>query len=129
MRPAMMRRSVDLPEPERPRSPTISPLRSVRLTSSNTITPPPLPRANCRETFSTRRTGSPGAMVTVLFMAASSIETQAVFGVAVERPPQDAVEGGDDNRHHGYAEHEAREVALVRHQFDVSAEAVRDERR
>src|SRR5579863_5753750 len=94
--PAIMRKSVDLPDPERPNSPTISPLRKVRLTSSRTLTPGPPWRANSRDTHSTFRMASPDATVMGLFMGFSLVEAQAVFGVAIKRPPQEAVEQRDD---------------------------------
>jgi hypothetical protein len=43
MRPAMMRSSEDLPQPERPSSDTISLLRSFKVTSSRTSRFSPLP--------------------------------------------------------------------------------------
>src|SRR5216684_9059318 len=48
--PAMMRSSVDLPEPERPSRPTISPERMVRSTFSRTNKSSPLPFGNDRQT-------------------------------------------------------------------------------
>ncbi len=44
IRPAMMRSSEDLPQPERPSSETISPLRRLSVTSSSTSTLSPPPR-------------------------------------------------------------------------------------
>ncbi len=56
VRPEMMRRSVDLPEPERPSSATISPVFSVIETSSSTgLRLSPDPVANTWVTFSTLR--------------------------------------------------------------------------
>ena len=48
--PAMMRSSVDLPEPERPSRPTISPERIVRSTFSSTSRSSPLPFGKDRQT-------------------------------------------------------------------------------
>src|ERR1700679_3099982 len=48
--PAMMRSSVDLPDPERPSRPTISPERIVRSTFSRTSSSSPLPFGNERHT-------------------------------------------------------------------------------
>ena len=50
IRPAMMRSSVDLPEPERPSRPTISPDLMVRSTFSSTSSSSPLPFGNERQT-------------------------------------------------------------------------------
>ena len=49
--PAMMRSSVDLPDPERPSSPTISPAWMVRSTLSSTSNSSPLPFGNDRQTL------------------------------------------------------------------------------
>ncbi len=48
--PAMMRNSVDLPEPERPSRPTISPAWIVRSTFSKTCRSSPLPFGKDRQT-------------------------------------------------------------------------------
>ncbi len=50
IRPAMIRSKVDLPEPERPSRPTISPERMVRSTFSSTWSASPLPFGNERHT-------------------------------------------------------------------------------
>ena len=57
-RPAIERSSVDLPEPERPSSPTISPGRSVRLTFSSTTSSSP---SGLRKDLLTPCTSSSGA--------------------------------------------------------------------
>ncbi|MET4725978.1 hypothetical protein ABIF63_010084 [Bradyrhizobium japonicum] len=49
-RPAMIRSKVDLPEPERPSRPTISPERIVRSTLSSTRSCSPLPFGKDRQT-------------------------------------------------------------------------------
>src|ERR1700758_2864147 len=49
--PAMIRSSVDLPDPERPSRPTISPARIVRSTFSSTVSASPLPFGNERHTL------------------------------------------------------------------------------
>src|SRR4029077_10425636 len=50
IRPAMMRSKVDLPDPERPSRPTISPEWIVRSTFSRTSSSSPLPFGNERQT-------------------------------------------------------------------------------
>ena len=49
--PAMIRSRVDLPDPERPSRPTISPARIVRSTFSSTMRSSPLPFGNSRLTL------------------------------------------------------------------------------
>jgi hypothetical protein len=55
----MIRSNVDLPEPERPSSPTISPSRSDRFASSSTSNSPCV-LLKPRLTWSTRRISAPG---------------------------------------------------------------------
>src|ERR1700756_2987486 len=50
IKPAMIRNKVDLPDPERPSRPTISPERIVRSTFSSTSSSSPLPFGNERQT-------------------------------------------------------------------------------
>src|SRR5512143_2678052 len=111
MRPAMIRSRVDLPEPDRPSSPTISPLRMVRLTSSKTTRASPLAFRNERQTRRTSMSWSAVRVVASMDFFSRSTEAQATFGVRVERPPEEAIEGGDEHAHHGDAEHDAVEVA------------------
>src|ERR1700760_352852 len=99
----MMRNSVDLPEPERPNKPTISPSRNDRFASSRTSSSP-CDLLNPRHTSLTSRISSPrrggfggvwiGAAVIaalgfcIAFCLYYSIEPELGFGVGVHRTPQ-----------------------------------------
>src|SRR6185312_1482985 len=121
LRPAIRRSSVDLPEPERPSSPTISPSRSDRLTSSRTLrAPPPGLRKDCR----TARTSSKFVDSTSAMAAISSIKGQSALGEQIERSPQQPVAQDHEDGHHGDAEHDAAIVAGLRRPGDVGADAV-----
>src|SRR6201999_4498501 len=110
-RPAMMRNSVDLPDPERPSRPTISPERIVRSTFSRTRISSPLPLGNERQT---PRISSRLVCLDVSSMGLSLSEAKAAFSEGIEWPPEQTVEQGDENTHHDDAEHDAREIAGFR---------------
>ena len=102
----MIRSSVDLPEPERPSRPTISPLRSDEIDIGEDAHLA-RPRAKPRLTPRTVRIGSPARRVTHRVYCGHcdfSIEAQPIFRIGIERPPQQAVEQGDEHRHDGDAE-------------------------
>src|SRR3569832_367686 len=101
MRPATMRSRVDLPEPERPRSATISPSRSVRSTRSSTVRCSP---AGVSKALATPDTSSTARLRSSTPMEPSSADPEPPLREAVERPPQQAVEQDDEQRHHGDAE-------------------------
>src|SRR5579863_1151618 len=109
--PAMMRSSVDLPDPERPSRPTISPERIVRSTFSSTRISSPLPFGNERQTprISSRLVCFDVSSMGISLNTLS--EAKTAFSESVERPPEQAVEQGDEDAHHDDAEHHAREVS------------------
>ena len=109
----MMRSSVDLPEPERPSRPTISPStqREVDVVEHQQARPTPLRErlAHCRDVQQRQR---PWARSSVAWRFLS----RAAGGVrlGVERPPEHAVEEDDEQRHDRDAKHDARIVARPR---------------
>src|SRR6516165_8697266 len=117
-RPAMIRSKVDLPEPERPSRPTISPERIVRSTFSSTSSSSPLPFGKDRQTprISMSAEGWSSMMVS------SSAEPQAAFAEGIERPPDQAIEQRHQDAHRGDSEHDARKVAGLGCGSDVGAE-------
>ena len=127
IRPAMMRSSVDLPQPERPSSATISSLaqRQVDVVEHEQVVAAAL-AIELAHVRRPRRAGdaASGRHVRV-HGGLSSIEAEAALGQAIERPPEQAVEGDDEDRHHGDAEHDARIVAGRGGLGDVGAEARR----
>src|SRR5579859_3578658 len=114
-----MRRSrVDLPEPERPRRPTISPGRKARFTCSSTTSWSP---SGLRKDLQIPCTPSRGARLSagaVAFTAVSSdssalsADTELALGARVERPPEDAIQ-----RHH----EEAQDYRTEDHALEVRA--------
>src|ERR1700751_1582736 len=90
IRPAMMRSSVDLPEPERPSRPTISPERIVRSTFSSTSKSSPLPFGKDRQTLRMSISVDDESSM----MVSGSAEAQAAFAEGVKRPPDQPVEQG-----------------------------------
>src|ERR1700758_2335485 len=109
IKPAMMRRSVDLPEPERPRRPTISPERIVRSTFSSTSRSSPLPFGKDRQTLRMSiSVDGVSSMKVSNSIARASAETETAFAEGVERPPDQPVEQGHQNAHDGNPEHHPR---------------------
>src|ERR1700716_1211266 len=53
------------------------------------------------------------------------IQAEALFGLLIERPPEDSIEDDDECAHHGYAEDDALEVALGCGIGDISTDPVR----
>src|ERR1700676_673466 len=124
----MMRSSVDLPEPERPSMPAISPSRSDRFTSSSTSSSPCV-FLKPRHTSLTRRISSPmrggaggvwtgGAVTAALEYCIAldsrvwlSIQPELGFGIRIHRTPQQPVEQRHEQGHHGDARDDLRIVA------------------
>src|SRR5579863_3503695 len=124
-RPAIRRNSVDLPDPERPRRPTIWPALSVRLTCSSTSSSPPSGLRNDLQTFSTASScavTSSGAV----FMDAPALSAQSIlaFGEIIQRPPERTVDGDHEQAHGRNAENDAMKVAGGGGLGDVGADAV-----
>src|SRR5215471_1608892 len=117
--PAMSRSSVDLPEPERPRSPTISPSLMRRLTPSSTSSSAPSAFEKDLRTPCTSRSG------TAFMSSLPSSEAETPLSVEVERPPEESIDRNDEQTHRRDAEHDAMEIARRRSLGDVRAEPVR----
>src|SRR5580658_5264090 len=106
MRPARMRRKVDLPEPDLPRQPTISPVQSVKSTSSSTGRPPTSPPRNTLLT--------PEATIMACWsIAFSSVEPQLLGGEVIEPAPQQAIEQDDIDDQDTGGECRARKIAGI----------------
>src|SRR5205807_8544646 len=130
--PAIARSSVDLPEPERPSSPTISPGRSVRLTFSSTRSSSP---SGLRKDLQQPCTSSSGARLSagaVTFTVFSSPEdpsadAELALGARIQRPPEQPVQRDDEQAQHHDAEHGAPKVRRASGLRDIGAEPVRRE--
>src|ERR1017187_6260605 len=120
MSPAMMRSSVDLPEPEGPSNETISPSARRKSTPSSTGRAVPSAERNDLPTASS-------SMIALLTSVTS--EMHAILGETIEAPPEEVVHGHDKNAHHADAERDAREVARRRHLRDIAAEPLGAQRR
>src|SRR5262249_31684496 len=105
MRPAMMRSSVDLPEPDFPSRATISPSPSEKFTPSGIVRGVP---SALRKDFETPRRSSRDSLMAWILVAAA-------FGQEVQAPPEEAIEQHDEQAHHPDAERDAVEVAGVGH--------------
>src|ERR1700733_15040837 len=110
-RPAIRRNSVDLPEPERPSSPTICPAFSARLTCSSTSSSPPSGLGNDLQTFSTASScevTSSGAA----FIGAPALSAQSIlaFGEIIQRPPERTIDGDHEQAHGRNPENDAMKV-------------------
>src|SRR5579872_2190243 len=111
----MSRNSVDLPEPERPSRPTISPGRSVRLTFSSTTSSSPSGLRKDLQTPRVSRSGARFSASALAFMEAlvsmsGSADAEFAFRACIERPPEEAIQHDHESRHDGDAEHRAREI-------------------
>src|SRR5580698_4775039 len=124
VRPAMIRNRVDLPEPERPSRATISPVfmrMETSLSTGERASPEPVEKTWL--TLSTSR---------IVAMAVSNMgrtpndgsQTQPPLRVGIEPSPEQAVEQSHKDRHHRDAEHNSREVTLVRGLGDVRSDGV-----
>src|SRR5262249_22540802 len=121
-RPAIRRSSVDLPEPERPSSPTSSPSFSERSTLSSTTSGSPLGRRKLLLAPRTARICSPG-------MAALPYSVDAVLalGECIERAPEQSVQANHiDDHHHDPEQHPVHGAGLGR-LGDIGADAVGNE--
>src|ERR1700722_841557 len=124
-RPAIRRSSVDLPDPERPKRPTICPAFNVRLTCSSTSSSPPSGLRKDLQTFSTASNcavTSSGAV----FMRAPARSAQSVFafGVIIQRPPERTIDGDHEQAHGRDAQNDAMKVAGGGGLGDIGANAV-----
>src|SRR5882672_6947389 len=120
MRPEMMRSSVDLPDPDRPSRPTISPERSVRSTFSSTSRSSPLPFGKDRQT--PRISRRLACLVRSSMSSPLSAEAKATLSEGIERPPEQPVEERHQNAHDGDAENDPGEVTGFRRRCYIGTE-------
>src|SRR5271166_2926596 len=125
IRPAMMRRSVDLPEPERPSRPTISPERMVRSTLSSTRRSSPLPFGNERLTPRISIRVDCCLVGSSIYLSLTSAEAKPALAEGIEPPPDQPVEQRDQHAHDGDAEHDTRKVAGLGRPGDIGTKARR----
>src|ERR1700722_15862903 len=122
-------RRVDLPDPERPSSATISPVfRRMETSLSTGARASPEPVEKTWLTLSTSKI----VVTAVSNMGLNSqstirSETQPPLRVGIEPAPEQAVEQRDKQRHHCDAQHNSRKVALVCGLGDVGPDALRDD--
>src|SRR5476651_2729092 len=100
MSPAMIRSSVDLPQPEGPRRTTVSCSETVRLTSLSTRS---LSEAPVKYSWLTWRSSMSGiGPVDPVGLAISGDEATAVIGDGLDSLPDGSVYADHDNRHYDY---------------------------
>src|SRR6185437_6698813 len=129
VRPAMSLKRVDLPEPERPSSATISPVFMRSETSSRTgarASPEPV-----EKTWLTRSTSrivaTVGSNMAELLQSARPSETKPALRRGIEAPPEQPVEQRHEQRHHRDAKHNSWEIAFVGRFGDVGPDALGDD--
>src|SRR5215472_9975348 len=130
-RPAMTRSNVDFPEPDRPRSPTISPGRSVRFTFSSTTSSSP---SGLRKDLHTPCTSSSGARLsagatafTTISFGPASADAELTLAARIQRTPEHPVERHYEQAQHHGAQHGALEVTRTGRFEDIGTEPMRGE--
>src|SRR5882672_11993205 len=113
--PEMRRSSVDLPDPERPSSPTISPSATPSSMPSSTSNSDP---SALGKAFRTAWVSSKATA----FISSTSAKTIPAFGVTVERPPERTIKRDHEQAHHRDAEHDAAEIARLGRASDIGAQ-------
>src|SRR5262245_28907523 len=116
--PAMRRSSVDLPDPERPSSPTISPWATLSSMPSRTSNSDP---SGLRKACRISCVSSKG----MASMSSTSAKAIPSLGVVVERPPERTINHDNEQAHHRDAEHNAVEVARLGRACNIGAETLR----
>src|SRR5580658_5984560 len=107
----MMRKSVDLPDPERPSSATISPVFRLSETSLKTgarVSPDPVWKTWVT-LLTLKSVAIAGSNMAKLLDGRWASEAQPPLRVGVEPAPEQAIENRDEDGHHGDAEHDFRE--------------------
>src|SRR5271155_2140461 len=119
IRPAIERSRVDLPDPVRPRSPTICPCTSCNSMPSSTRSSPPSARGKVwRSAWISR---------SALLMRKASTDAELAFRVKIEWTPERAIDEDDEQAHDRDAEHDVVEIAGLRLFCNIGAEALRFE--
>src|SRR6185312_1256050 len=119
IKPPTIRSNVDLPDPERPSRPRISPSRRTRLTPASTGNGSPDGLAKAMKILSSSMIGGEEPSPT----GALSIKPRAPLRIGIERAPQQAVHGNDKHGHHNDTERNAGIVACRGHFRNVGSEA------
>src|SRR5580692_2297061 len=101
--PAIKRRSVDLPEPERPSSPTIWPSRNSRFMPSSTSNSAPSGLGNALRTSVHCSSGE-------VFMLSPSGQSIFALSVVIQGPPKQPIDDDDEQTHRAYSQHDAMKV-------------------
>src|SRR5450631_2086180 len=120
MSPEMIRNSVDLPDPERPSSPTISPADRLSLASSSTTRGSRPGAPNVLQQLRTSRS----ADVAGVDISVTSIGAESSFGKSVERAPHGSVKRDHIERHDGNAEDQSWIVSALGCLSNVCTEPV-----
>src|SRR6266516_1605187 len=113
MRPARIRRMVDFPEPEGPRSATTSLRATPTEMSSRTRSGFPLGMVKSWDTWRASHNSS---------FVISFAQREAFFGEPVAPAPYGTIEGDHEHRHHEDGRGEARKVGARRGPADLCAE-------
>src|ERR1700730_16846964 len=121
----MTRNRVDLPDPERPRRPTISPSRKARFTPSSTTSWSP---SGLRKAWLTLCTSRRGAVFTRFIFRKGSRQPELALGAVVQRPPEKAIYQHDEQAHHHRAECRPSIIGGGGRGGDVGTEARRRQR-
>src|SRR5271156_1172816 len=112
-RPAIKRKSVDLPDPERPSSPMICPSRSSRFMPSSTNSSSPSGFGNALRTWLHWSNG-------LLFMRVV-LSGHSIFalGVVIQGPPEKPVDDHHEQTHHRHAENDLVKIMGRRSGRDI----------
>src|SRR6266849_873484 len=128
MRPARMRRIVDLPLPDGPRRATTSEGLMATLMSSRTRSFDPFGMRKSCETFRASQSvsvlGWTAASVATVIRSPLFAEREPLLGKLIAPSPDRPVEKDDHRRHHQNAGREMREVRPLRGTTDLCAETI-----
>src|SRR6202022_2701133 len=117
----MTRNRVDLPDPERPSRPTISPSRKARFTPSSTRSWSPSGLRKAWLTLCTSRRGE----VFTFYLPEYSVQPELAFGAVIQRPPEKAIYHHDEQTHHHRAERHPPIIGGGGRGCDIGTEARR----
>src|SRR6185312_10700722 len=118
IKPPTIRSNVDLPDPERPSRPRISPSRKTRLTPASTGNGSPDGLAKAMKILSSSMIGGEEPSPT----GALSIKPRAPLCVSIERAPQQAVHGNDKYGHDNDTQRNAGVISGFGHLRDIRAQ-------
>src|ERR1700733_9372157 len=115
-RPAISRSKVDLPDPERPSSPTICPSRNSRFIPSSTSNSAPSGLGNALRTSVHCSNGE-------LFMGNPLGQSIFALGVVIQGPPEEPVDDDHEQAHGADTQDDAMKIPGGRRLCDVRPEA------